>query len=109
MDLEAAATAAAALRGKQGLKAAARNAELMAANAARILCPSCNFVAVNHAQFSLHAYAHLQDHRTPAAQGGQRHSNAPRSTHAANLPIGQTLFPHGSATASAPTSRQALK
>ena len=29
----------------------------------QIPCPSCPFVAVNHAQFSVHAYKHLEDHR----------------------------------------------
>ena len=28
-----------------------------------IRCPSCPFVAVNHAQFSVHALGHLQDRR----------------------------------------------
>ena len=49
MDLEGAAAAATALHAELGLEAAARNAELMAVDAARILCPLGNFVAVNHA------------------------------------------------------------
>ena len=28
-----------------------------------IRCPSCNFIAVSHAQFSVHALGHLQDRR----------------------------------------------
>ena len=32
-------------------------------NVLHIRCPSCPFVAVSHAQFSVHALGHLQDHR----------------------------------------------
>ena len=42
-------------RAEMGLQGADDNLE--------IRCPSCPFVAVNHAQFSVHALGHLQDCR----------------------------------------------
>ena len=45
----------AAVRAKMGLAGVG--------DAANIHCPSCNFIAVSHAQFSVHALGHLQDRR----------------------------------------------
>ena len=50
----------AAVRAKMGLKGVG--------NTANIHCPSCNFVAISHAQFFVHTLGHPQDRRAAGAQ-----------------------------------------
>ena len=57
--------AGAALRTEMGLEGVG--------DARNVQCPSCDFVAISHAQFSVHAYGYLQDrcaagNHTPARQ-----------------------------------------